>query len=144
MKFRARRRQEASIDLTPLIDVVFILLVFFVVSTTFTRESRLGIVLPEADGTQAVETPADILEITISDQGSYAVNGKALVNDRADTLRSAIEQVAAGNSDRPVVVQGDARAPHEAVVRALDVLGTLGFSQVSIGARVPDGSGNAP
>lgn len=138
MKFRSKRRKDVTVDLTPLIDVVFILLIFFMVSTTFTRESRLGIVLPEAETGAQAETPPDVLEITINEQGAYAINGDALVNDRAETLQAAIDRFAGGNTDRPVIVQGDARAPHEAVVRALDVLGKLGFSEISIGARTPD------
>ncbi|TNF36853.1 MAG: biopolymer transporter ExbD [Gammaproteobacteria bacterium] len=139
MKFRERRRTESNIDLTPLIDVVFILLIFFMVSTTFTRESRLGIVLPEAESGEQAEVPLEVMEITINDQGAYAINGQALVNDQAKTLQAAIEQFAGDDTQRPVIVQGDARAPHEAVVRALDVLGKLGFSEISIGTRTPDG-----
>ncbi|HEY9035918.1 MAG TPA: biopolymer transporter ExbD [Pseudomonadales bacterium] len=138
MKFRTRRRQAVNVDLTPLIDVVFILLIFFMVSTTFTRESRLGIVLPEAETGEQSEIPPELLEISINEQGAYAINGEALVNDRAETLQAAIDQFAGGDTSRPVILQGDARAPHEAVVRALDVLGKLGFSEISIGARTPD------
>src|SRR5690606_1880121 len=124
--------RDVSIDLTPLIDVVFILLIFFMVSTTFTKESRLGLVLPEAARGQPAEDRPEQLEITVNDQGGYGVNGQALVNDRPETLQLAIEKLSGDARDLPVILHGDARAPHEAVVRALDVLGRLGFSEISI------------
>ena len=85
MKFRRQRRDEVGVNLTPLIDVVFLLLIFFMVSTTFTRETQLSIDLPEASG-QPQETTDERIEILIDESGSYRVNGQALVDARLRTL----------------------------------------------------------
>lgn len=136
MRFRQRRRhRDAIIDLTALIDVIFVLLLFFVLTTTFTKDSRLNLVLPQTEHAETAPQEQQVLLLGINSEGSYAINGKALVNDDSRTLRLAIEQFAEGRTDLPVSVQGDARAPHEAVVRALDVLGDLGFSRIGIAAR---------
>ncbi len=90
MKFRRQPRDEEGINLTPLIDVVFLLLIFFMVSTTFTKETHLSVDLPEATGEPSTDIP-DQLEILISIDGSYSVNGRALVNNQIDTLKSALE-----------------------------------------------------
>lgn len=140
MKFRRERRGEGDlrIDFTNLVDVLLILLIFFMVSTTLNKDARLGITLPQAENADASQPPPQYLTIAVNDQGAYAVNGEALVNDRPEILELAIQKATDGKSDQPVVLQGDAKAPHEAVVRALDILGKLGFSQVSIAARTTD------
>ena len=89
MKFRRKQRVEAGIDITPLIDVVFLMLIFFMVSTTFTREAHLQISLPEADATPAVDEKVR-LELIVAASGSYALNGKVLVNSRIETLLAAL------------------------------------------------------
>lgn len=131
MKFRRQRADEVSVNLTPLIDVVFLLLIFFMVSTTFTRETHLTVDLPEARGEANVELP-DQIEILINESGSYTLNSKQLVDERLDTLKSAIRQASAGDTSLPMVITADAQTPHQAVVRAMDAAGQMGFIHLSI------------
>ena len=141
MKFRRRRRDEAGVDLTPLIDVVFLLLIFFMVSTTFIRETQLEIDLPEADGALQ-EIDDEVIEISIDRRGDYAVNQRLLVNTEITTLLRAL-QLALG--ERPpsmrVIITADANTSHQAVVRAMDAAGQVGLSRVSITTRQPEGEG---
>lgn len=137
MKFRRQPRDEEGINLTPLIDVVFLLLIFFMVSTTFTKETHLSVDIPEATGEPSTDTP-DQLEILISIDGSYSVNGRALVNNQIDTLKSALEKTSEGNTKVPLVITADAKTPHQAVVQAMDAAGQLGFAALSITTRQPE------
>ncbi len=136
MKFRRRRRDELSVNLTPLIDVVFLLLIFFMVSTTFTRETQLSIDLPEAEGV-VKDQPARQVEILIDEQGNYRVNGQGLVDSHMRTLQAAIYKVAAGDTTLPMIITADAQARHQDVVRAMDAAGQMGFSHLSITTRQP-------
>ncbi|BFM20468.1 ExbD/TolR family protein [Gilvimarinus japonicus] len=137
MQFRRQPREEDSINLTPLIDVVFLLLIFFMVSTTFTKETHLEIDLPEAVG-EAANNAEDPLEIIINAAGEYAVNGQSLVNSKAATLRSALTEVGGGDTSQALIITADAKAPHESVVRAMDSAGQLGFVNMSITTRHPE------
>ena len=137
MMFKRQRGEEVSVNLTPLIDVVFLLLIFFMVSTTFKKESHISLNLPEADGeTQAEE--ASNLEIVISENGDYAINGKSLVNTQLDTLKAAIKETGKGDTSLPVIISADAMAPHQFVVRAMDAAGQMGYIHLSISTRRPD------
>lgn len=137
MKFRRQQVEDQGINLTPLIDVVFLLLIFFMVSTTFTKETHLSVDLPEAVGEQSSDLPEQI-EILINSDGSYSVNGQALVNNQVATLRSALEKTSEGNNQVPLVITADAKTPHQAVVQAMDVAGQLGFARLSITTRQPE------
>lgn len=133
MNLQSRQREEPDVNLTSLIDVVLLLLVFFMVSTSFVRESALTIRLPEAEPSELREqAPVEELEITVTTNGTYLVAGRALVNNRPDTLRRALEEVAAGRYDEAVVIRADAEASHQAVVTAMDVAGRLGFTEIDI------------
>ncbi|NCF18100.1 MAG: biopolymer transporter ExbD [Haliea sp.] len=138
MKFRRQRREEVGINLTPLIDVVFLLLIFFMVSTTFTRETQLSIDLPEAEG-KAVEASDEQIEILIDEAGRYRVNGQGLVDTRMRTLQAAIYKISAGDTTLPMIITADAQAAHEDVVRAMDAAGQMGFVHLSITTRQPSG-----
>lgn len=141
MKFRRQAQQEVSVNLTPLIDVVFLLLIFFMVSTTFTRETELQIDLPEAEGTEA-ERETDRIEVEISADGVYSINGQRLDGAGRDTLNERIQSVAEGDTDMPFIITADADARHELVVRAMDVAGSLGFTGLSISTEEsPDANG---
>lgn len=131
MKFKRQRSQEVGVDLTPLIDVVFLLLIFFMVSTTFTRESHLKVELPEANG-EAVESEVRQIDVVINAQGQYSLNERALVNNRLDTLERAVQELSEGDSSLPFIITADANTPHQYVVRAMDVAGRLGFAKLSI------------
>src|SRR3984957_21346196 len=144
MKMRPRRSEEPEINVVSLIDVVLLLVVFFMLSSNFTAEGRLQIHLPQATATPTQQRNNDDgLVVTVSATGSYLVNGRELVNSSADTLRAAVVKTAA-NSPRSaaVTIRADGRASHQAVVTAMDVLGRLGFTQMNV-ATVND-SGAAP
>lgn len=136
MKFRRQSREELNVNLTPLIDVVFLLLIFFMVSTTFTRETQLSIDLPEATGLARDEVDKQI-EIMIDEQGNYRVNGRPLVDVQMRTLQAAIYKIAEGDTTLPMVISADAQAAHQAVVQAMDAAGQMGFSRLSIATTQP-------
>ncbi|MCB1649398.1 MAG: biopolymer transporter ExbD [Pseudomonadales bacterium] len=138
MKFQRRLQEELQLNLTPLIDVVFLLLIFFMVSTTFTRETRLAVNLPEADGEPVQDAPR-IIEIAVSQGGSYAIDGRALVNNEIRTLMRALEEVSGGDHEIALILIADADATHQSVVTAMDAIGQSGFSRLSIATRKPDG-----
>ena len=137
MQFRRQTNQDEQINLTPLIDVVFLLLIFFMVSTTFTKETHLEINLPEASAEPIVATDKKPIDITISATGDYVVNGQVLVNKLAVTLNRALKQISNGDNALPLTITADATTPHQAVVRAMDVAGQLGFEQLRITTRQP-------
>ncbi len=141
MKFRRQRTDEVGVNLTPLIDVVFLLLIFFMVSTTFTRETELTIDLPEATGSLKEATERQI-EILIDEAGSYRVNGQGLVDDRMRTLQAAIYKVSAGDTTMPMIITADAQSSHQSVVRAMDAAGQMGFVHLSITTREPSERGD--
>lgn len=134
MKFARSARNDVDVNLTPLIDVVFLLLIFFMVSTTFTRETHLSIDLPEASGESQPVQPEQI-EITVTKGGEYAINGVALVNTELKTLRTALEKTSGGNTSVPLIITADSATPHQAVVTAMDAAGQLGFVALSITTR---------
>lgn len=136
MNFRRHRREEVTVNLTPLIDVVFLLLIFFMVSTTFTRETQLSIDLPEAQGEVSTAVQEQI-EILIDEAGHYRVNGQGLVDGRMRTLQAAIYKVSAGDTTMPMIITADAQAAHQDVVRAMDAAGQMGFVHLSITTRQP-------
>ncbi|NHN35933.1 biopolymer transporter ExbD [Pseudomaricurvus alcaniphilus] len=140
MKFKRQVQAEDAINLTPLIDVVFLLLIFFMVSTTFTRETHLSIDLPEASATAALESE-QVLDILIAADGSYSLNGKSLINQKIETLKAALNKESEGNSKLPLTITADAKTPHQAVVTAMDAAGQLGFVHLSITTRKPGADG---
>ena len=137
MKFQRRIREELAINLTPLIDVVFLLLIFFMVTTTFTRETRLAVNLPQADGESVTEVSNQI-EILVSQGGVYSINGRQLVNSRLETLMAGLEEITQGDRSVSVLLIADAEASHQSVVTAMDAIGQSGFSRLSIATRQPD------
>ena len=136
MKFRRQSREELNVNLTPLIDVVFLLLIFFMVSTTFTRETQLSVDLPEATGLVRDEVEQQV-EILIDEAGNYRVNGQALVDTSMRTLQAAVYKVSEGDTTLPLVISADAQAAHESVVKAMDAAGQMGFSRLSIASVQP-------
>jgi biopolymer transport protein ExbD len=137
VKFPRQPVEPVDVNLTPLIDVVFLLLIFFMVSTTFTRERELTVELPEASAEAAVET-TERVEIEINAEGEYAVNTQRLVNRNSETLSKAIKDVSKGDTKLPLIITADASTPHQAVVTAMDVAGQLGFSHLRITTRQPE------
>jgi len=136
VKFRRRRSPDVGIDLTPLIDVVFLLLIFFMVTTTFVREGGVTLELPEAD-TEVVPRTQEPVHIVVGVDGSYAVNGQALTERTVAVLMTAMRDAAADDLSAPVLISADARAPHESVVKVMDAAGRLGFERVRIATQPP-------
>ncbi|MFK7864028.1 MAG: ExbD/TolR family protein [Pseudohongiellaceae bacterium] len=136
MKFKRTVREELAINITPLIDVVFLLLIFFMVTTTFSRETRLLVNLPEANA-EVADTEQEQIEIVVSLEGSYTINGKSLVNTQADTLARALAIESNGNLNLPVILVADAQATHQSVVTAMDIIGQSGFTRLNIATQRP-------
>ncbi len=131
MNLRTKSREEPEINLTSLIDVVLLLLVFFMVSTSFIKATEIRLQLPQAEAMPR-EEPAAQIEIVVSAEGDYFVDGQELVNRRPETLQRALEQVAGERRELPVTIRADARAAHQSVVTAMDIVGRLGFSRIMI------------
>ena len=133
MKFRRKPRENVEINLASLIDVVFILLLFFVVTTTFTRETQLKVDLPEAaTGAPPEQTELKQLELLIYPQGGYALNGQALLKSDLAALMAALQKESAGDNSLPLIISADAKTPHQAVITAMDAAGKLGFAHLRI------------
>ncbi|MCW8827378.1 MAG: biopolymer transporter ExbD [Gammaproteobacteria bacterium] len=130
MNFRNSAREDIELNLTPLIDVVFLLLIFFMVSTTFDRQSEIAIALPESSS-EPVAEKKDELVITIDAKGRYFVNQEEVVSSRIDILRSAIFTAAKGAEQPQVIIHADRQTPHQAVIGAMDALRQLGFNHLT-------------
>ncbi len=131
MKFRQQRAQEPEISLTPLIDVVFLLLIFFMVSTTFQNESELEVVLPEA-GQESDQTHDNVVVVNIDARGRYEVQGTLIQSEERLQLRRTLAAALSGRRSDPVVIRADARTPHQAVVTAMDIASGLGVEKLAI------------
>lgn len=132
MRLSLRVRTQPEVNLTSLIDVVFLLLIFFMVSTSFVKQSQITIRLPAADSTAPVEDVRQQLDLMITEQGKFFVNGRELDNNRPETIRNALEIVSGGDTSLPLTIIADANARHQAVVTAMDVAGKLGFVKITI------------
>ena len=134
MKFRNAERDSPEISLTPLIDVVFLLLIFFMVSTTFERHSELGIELPEASAETSMRDDA-IIDVVIDAEGSVYVEGRPLADPRLERLQRALAEAADGLDSPPVVIGADARTPHQSVVTVMDAARRAGLYRLTFTAR---------
>ncbi|MFO7277772.1 MAG: biopolymer transporter ExbD [Pseudomonadota bacterium] len=132
MNLKPRRSEEPEINLTPLIDVVLLLVVFFMLSSTFIEEGRVRVRLPEASSVPVERPKSEPLVVTVTQEGSYRVNDRELINNSPDTLRAALIREAGDDRSMRVSVRADARATHQSVITAMDVLGRLGFAEISI------------
>lgn len=134
MKFPRPSQEEISVNLTPLIDVVFLLLIFFMVSTTFDDKTQLSITLPEADGVPLAQIN-DQVEVTITSTGDYLVNGERLTASDSNSLRTALLRLGQDKVNYPLQIYADANVAYQAVVRVYDVAGQLGFAKLSLTTR---------
>jgi len=140
MRMQSRKgKEDPEINLIPLIDVALLLVIFFMLSSTFMQEGRLKIELPQASLAPTGKQKVDPIVVSVTQSGSYRVNDRELINSSPDTLRAAILEVAGADRDKPVTVRADGRATHQSVVSAMDVLGKLGFVRLNI-ATVEDSS----
>ena len=131
MNLRPRNREDPELNLISLIDVLLVLLIFFMVSTTFQQEGRVKIHLPQASDIPVPRGTQEPLVITVTADGNYRLNERTLINSTPEVLRDALMK-AAGSERGPVTIRADARATHQAVVTAMDVAGHLGFSELNI------------
>jgi biopolymer transport protein ExbD len=132
VNLRPRRTEEPEINLISLIDVLLVLVIFFMLSSTFVDEGRMKIQLPAASDRPQVSTGGERIVVTVTQQGGYRVNERELVNSSRETLRAAVAAVAGESRTARVVLRADARATHQSVVTAMDVLGRMGFAQLDV------------
>lgn len=132
--FFRQKKQEITVNLTPLIDVVFLLLIFFMVSTSFTRETQIKLELPKAS-VEPLDTKPETLEISIDKEGRYFVNGKGLVNESLETLKAALKPSIDSNKDTPVIISADANTPYQSVVTAMDATSQLGVVNLQMATQ---------
>jgi biopolymer transport protein ExbD len=140
VNLRSHAKEQPEVNLTSLIDVVLLLLIFFMVTTSFVRETEIRLKLPEAETAPPMSFD-DAVEITITADGDYLIDGRQTINRRPITLRRALADVAGERRDQTIIIRADARASHQAVVTAMDVAGRLGFMRINI-ATMEQGSGD--
>lgn len=136
MRFQGARREEPDVNLTPLIDVVFLLLIFFMVSTTFNRETEISIELPEAEG-EVLKNERKIVEISIDGEGRFYVNQQEVINTKLETLKQAIATAASDERKPQIILSADRRTPHQAVITAMDASRQLGFMHLTFATSEP-------
>ncbi|HTY94791.1 MAG TPA: biopolymer transporter ExbD [Steroidobacteraceae bacterium] len=132
MNLRPRRVEDPEINLVSLIDVVLMMVVFFMLSSSLVDEGRIRVHLPQARNLPDAKTPAEPLVVSVTQQGGYLVNGRELINSSPDTLRAALIKVAGSDRSMRVTLRADARTTHQSVITAMDVLGQLGFAELNI------------
>ncbi len=137
MNLRPQRKESPELNLTPLIDVVFLLLIFFMVSTTFDKESRIKVELPQAATQDERDKNDTILDITIDAKGRFYVNQNEVINTEISTLMGAIEKAVNDKRDLPVIISADANTPHHSVIKVMDAASQLGFVNMTFAARQP-------
>jgi biopolymer transport protein ExbD len=133
----SRSRDEPEINVISLVDVLLVLVLFFMVSTTFLRETELSVRLPQAAAQTRLDAVGNGLEISITQAGAYIVNGRELVNNERRTLRAAIERLMGEKRDVPVFIRADGAATHQSVVTVMDVVGQLGFVKINLATVTP-------
>ena len=143
MNLKPRSHEEPEINVVSLIDVVLLLVVFFILSSRFSDEGRLRVHLPQASAVPAQKAAGEPLVVSVTQQGTYLVNQRELINSGPETLRAALLKEAGSNRAMRVTLRADARATHQSVITAMDVLGRLGFSEVNI-ATVKEAAADTP
>jgi biopolymer transport protein ExbD len=143
MNLKPRRHEEPEINVVSLIDVVLLLVVFFMLSSRFTEEGRVRVHLPQASAVPPKTARSEPLVVTVTQEGSYRVNEKELINSSPETLRAALLKESGTNRAIRVTIRADARATHQSVITAMDVLGRLGFEDLNI-ATVKEGPAGKP
>ena len=140
MNFIAPEGDEPEITMIPLIDVILVLLIFFMATATFDQNSRIKVQLPEASSEANADTSQPLI-VQIDAEGRYFVNNSEVVNARIETLKAALEQLGGDPEKQPVLLRADARTPHQSVVTAMDALAQTGYRNLSIatvrGSEVP-------
>ncbi len=132
MNLRPRRVEDPEINLVSLIDVVLMMVVFFMLSSSLVDEGRIRVNLPQARDLPSGKPPVEPLVVSVTQQGGYLVNGHELINSSPDTLRAALLKEAGRDRTLRVTLRADARTTHQSVITAMDVLGRLGFTELNI------------
>jgi len=132
VRLSVSKTEDPEINLASLIDVVFLLLIFFMVSTTFEQPAVLKVDLPEASNVSQPEKQPHSFELVIDQQGQYYLNDRQLMDGKPATLRAAFNEAAGEDRDIPVILRADANTPYHFVVTAMDVAAQLGFTRLSI------------
>jgi len=135
MNFQPNPRDELQLDITPLIDVVFLLLIFFMVSTTFEHESEVNIILPEASKEIAQAKP-DAINIAIDNKSRIYINEKELLNSQISTIKEAIYDISVDLPDAPIIISADQEAPFQMVIRTMDAARQLGLVKITFATRI--------
>lgn len=135
MKLRPRRKESPNPNITPLIDVVFLLLIFFMVSTTFDKQTKLKVDLPEASADIVPDEAVDRIEITIDIRGHFYVNDEELIRHDLDTLKRTLLKIADGRTDLPIVISGERSSPYQAAITVMDAASQLGMQSMSFVAQ---------
>lgn len=141
MRFQRKRRQNIDITLISMIDVLFVLLLFFMVSTTFNRNTEVKIKLPEASGAEA-ENPPKMLTLNIDANGVYSILGEdnvlqPIADKNIEALKQALHNVAVNKTDIPFIINADGKTPHQAVITALEAASAEGFTHITFAAQKP-------
>ena len=131
MRIAARERDDFEINVIPLIDVMLTLLMFFVVTATFEQKALMKVALPQASA-QATSARDEALTVLIDKDGHFFVGPNEVLNPGIGTLKAAIASAAGEDRNRQVTVRADGRTPHQSVITAMDALGQLGFSRLTI------------
>ena len=135
MNFRKGLTDDVEVNLTPLIDVVFLLLIFFMVTTTFDRDAKIKINLPTTSNAVAV-AQKDTLELIVDNRGKYFLDGRELLNNKPETLFRAMNQVLDKRESNPsLVISADANANYQSVVTAMDIAGRVGLTNFSMATQ---------
>jgi biopolymer transport protein ExbD len=143
LNLRPHRPEAPDINLTPLIDVVFLLLIFFMVSTTFRDDGRLPLRLPEADAKPIPADQIELTEVVIERGGRISIDSRAVVDANVESLKQALVDAVGVERNRPLLIKADARVTHEVVMRVLDAAGQLGLSQIAFAATQPGRAGSS-
>ena len=141
MNLKPRKHEEPEINVVSLIDVVLLLVVFFILSSRFTDEGRLRVHLPHASAVPTERVGGEPLVVSVTQAGSYLVNQRELINSSPETLRAALLKEAGANRGMPVTLRADARATHQSVITAMDVLGRLGFAEINVATVKEEAAG---
>ncbi len=139
MNLRPHRKDPPELSLAPLIDVVFLLLIFFMVSTTFEKESRLKLELPEAVTQNQEADPKQVIDIRIAPNGAYRIGDRMLAKGDLEGLMQELEKAAGGDKEKRIAIRADAQTPHRYVVRAMDAASQLGLLRIAIPTKVVEG-----
>jgi len=132
MNFRHRKKRNLEISITPMIDVVFLLLIFFMVTTTFNKNTALQITLPESGSKELA--PRKLLVLSIDSKSQYYLNEQPLADNKLSTLTHSLASVFK-DTKQALVINADALAPYQAVVNALDIAGRVGFVQITFATQ---------